>query len=391
MTTLTFRQAASVIGSLSGKDRTIAIPLTYIDLTDGDHTAALFLSQVLYWTQYTKNEDGWFYKTTEEWYKELRLTYRQISRVSKLLKPIGLETKLKKHDGTPKTFYRINFDIFIPIAVTFVNTGFSPFVKIAKCEIDKMSKSTLTKGENLDFDKMSKSSISYSQEDTQEELTQEAEPPNPVPLTSPTQESEIFKPCNQTPQPFQSPTPPLKVQSKPPLLEVKSFGSDLKIPGRENDSHYQSQSIQDFDDRFKRGKQPPPGKKGFGPNDWDEGFVEWLRQEKSKTPYYAQTLKREAERGDVTKVLSRDSRTPEGRESIAASWQTYKAIEAKKAQVPAQVVFVEPVLKPTIATTRKLPKLSSHQTKELMRLIAQGIGRSEAYEQILQAQPLQAS
>ena len=179
MSTITYRQAATIIGSLSGKNRIIGVPITYVDLTDGDHVAALFLQQVLYWTQYTKDENGWFYKTGVEWYEELRLTYRQISRVSKLLKPIGLETKLKKHKGAPKTFYRINFDVFIPVATTFTETGFSPLVKITKSENHKSAKSISTKGKKPDFDESAKSSI-YSQDEAQEDLSLKPKPPNPV-------------------------------------------------------------------------------------------------------------------------------------------------------------------------------------------------------------------
>lgn len=50
-------------------DRPIAFQRSFIRLDIGV-TAALFLSQMIYWTN-RSDDDGWVYKTQEEWKKKL--------------------------------------------------------------------------------------------------------------------------------------------------------------------------------------------------------------------------------------------------------------------------------------------------------------------------------
>jgi hypothetical protein len=402
VTTITYRQVASIIASLSGKDRTIPVPTTYIDLTGGDHVAALFLSQVLYWTQYTKNEDGWFYKTAEEWYKEVRLTYRQISRVSKALKSIGLETKLKKHNGAPTSFYRINFDIFIPIAVTFVNTGFSPFVKIAKGENHGMSDSIPTKGEKPDFNVLSESTI-YSLEDTKEELTQETEPPNPVPLTSPTPESEFSGPREEREERGQqesvsvqkalAPTnqPTNTSQTKTTPFVANSSGFEPRVPAVENLSQQGNQAEQlppypavDYNARWnqrqsKKAENLPPWRTG-AKGELDEGFVEHTRHVLSASTHYVQK-KEEAMTGDAKNHLVRLEK--QALDELNNKWDSYQESQRRKSQPRVEVEFVEPAIKPIVATKSKRPKLTTSQSKEVMRLMREKLTMDEAYEKVL--------
>jgi hypothetical protein len=54
-------------------DRPIAFQRPFVELT-GSVTAALFLSQAYYWSSRTTLQDGWFYKTREEWEEETGLT-----------------------------------------------------------------------------------------------------------------------------------------------------------------------------------------------------------------------------------------------------------------------------------------------------------------------------
>ena len=60
------------------------ILLTYplmVEFLQGDHIASIFINQVLYWTDRTTDPDGWYYKTFDEWKKELQLSYYQVNRV----------------------------------------------------------------------------------------------------------------------------------------------------------------------------------------------------------------------------------------------------------------------------------------------------------------------
>jgi len=72
---------------------------------------AIFLSQALYWTKRT-GEDGWFYKTLQEWEDETSLTRRKMERVRRILKSKGyLEEKLTKTPTRPATLYwRLDID-----------------------------------------------------------------------------------------------------------------------------------------------------------------------------------------------------------------------------------------------------------------------------------------
>ncbi|MCO8166863.1 HNH endonuclease [Pseudomonas sp. 21LCFQ02] len=69
--------------------------------------AAQFLSQAVYWTE--KTEDGWFYKTENEWLSEVGLAADEVRDSRKNLKAIGVLDEQRK--GIPaKMFYRINVE-----------------------------------------------------------------------------------------------------------------------------------------------------------------------------------------------------------------------------------------------------------------------------------------
>ncbi len=57
-------------------DRPIAFHRVFVRLT-GSVTAAVMLSQALYWSKRTKDAEGWFWKTREEWEAETGLTRRE--------------------------------------------------------------------------------------------------------------------------------------------------------------------------------------------------------------------------------------------------------------------------------------------------------------------------
>ncbi len=114
----------STVKQFSGTPRNLSISTFYIDLV-GDHIGALLLSQCIYWAERTNDPEGWFYKSAPEWYEELRISYYQLSRATKLLKCLGLETKIKKINGNPTLHYRINQDIFTKAILKFVQFGFS--------------------------------------------------------------------------------------------------------------------------------------------------------------------------------------------------------------------------------------------------------------------------
>lgn len=86
-------------------DRPIAFNPSFKKIT-GSTNAALLLSQAFYWTKRTKDTDGWFYKTREEWMEETGLTESELDGARGKCRSTGvMEEKLK---GVPATVhYRV--------------------------------------------------------------------------------------------------------------------------------------------------------------------------------------------------------------------------------------------------------------------------------------------
>lgn len=100
----------ALITAFSGQQQTLTIPKLYAQAL-GDINKALFLNQVIFWSSKTKREDGFFYKTYEDWYEEILLTKRKLAPIIKYLKKIQLiETKVKKIGGDPTLHYKANME-----------------------------------------------------------------------------------------------------------------------------------------------------------------------------------------------------------------------------------------------------------------------------------------
>lgn len=69
----------------------------------GSVSGAVFLSQVCYWSKRTKREDGFFYKTAEEWEQETGIPQRTQDRIRTALRLKGI--LIEKLIGVPATLY----------------------------------------------------------------------------------------------------------------------------------------------------------------------------------------------------------------------------------------------------------------------------------------------
>ena len=141
---------SSVLGlfkQFSGQKRVLTIPRPYLDMT-GNHMDALLLNQIVFWSDRTKDPEGWFYKSYEEWQDELGMSTYQVRRAAAALAPFGVEVKLKKANGAPTLHYRLNQEIFIDAILKFLN-------------IPKSSSSTI-----LDFEETSQSITEDDQKKT---------------------------------------------------------------------------------------------------------------------------------------------------------------------------------------------------------------------------------
>jgi len=87
-------------------DRPIAFHRCFVTLT-GSVTAALMLSQAIYWQQRTKDPDGWWYKTRDDWAEETGLSRYEQEGARKKLRKLGV---VQEHlRGVPATiWYRVN-------------------------------------------------------------------------------------------------------------------------------------------------------------------------------------------------------------------------------------------------------------------------------------------
>lgn len=72
-------------------------------------TGALFLSQLLYWSDRGSEDSGWIYKTQTEWTNETGLTRREQEFARRQLREAGVLEE--RYGGLPaRLYYRINFD-----------------------------------------------------------------------------------------------------------------------------------------------------------------------------------------------------------------------------------------------------------------------------------------
>ena len=100
-----------LIKQVSGQANILAIPRVYIAMMNNDLEVALFLSQSVYWSDKSKDPDGWFYKSATEWHEETGLSKHQITRCTDELEKQGLIiTKIKKANGAPTKHFRVNLD-----------------------------------------------------------------------------------------------------------------------------------------------------------------------------------------------------------------------------------------------------------------------------------------
>jgi hypothetical protein len=75
----------------------------------GSITAGLMLSQAIYWTERCDNPEGWFYKTIDEWEREITLTRTEQVTARAILRARGFF--LEKYAGMPrKVYFRVDMD-----------------------------------------------------------------------------------------------------------------------------------------------------------------------------------------------------------------------------------------------------------------------------------------
>jgi hypothetical protein len=129
------KQVLALLGEHLSEKSLVLCPTSFVRLLHGDHKAAILLSQILYWSDRTKDQDGWFYKSYSDWQQETGLSETQVRRILNgdrraktqglTLRHFGVETKLRKvrHTGAPTLHYRINQPQFLAALDAFLEPG----------------------------------------------------------------------------------------------------------------------------------------------------------------------------------------------------------------------------------------------------------------------------
>ncbi|UTY30499.1 hypothetical protein [Treponema putidum] len=97
-----------------GQNNLLTVPTLLVKKLKGDHCAALFLGQLIYWTGKGSDSDGWIYKTYQEWEEELFIKKDKAMAIKKKLEALNLITTIvKKIGNTPVLHYKVNQETLI--------------------------------------------------------------------------------------------------------------------------------------------------------------------------------------------------------------------------------------------------------------------------------------
>lgn len=142
----------AIVKQFSGQDNIVTVPKVFVKLT-GDFTSAILLNQIVFYSDKSKRNDGFFYKTYKEWEEEVCMSERQVRYGSKKLKEAGyLETKVMKANGAPTVHYKLDYDKLLDSILT-------------KCQIPN------EQNVSLDTDKTSETLTEITTEITTENTT----------------------------------------------------------------------------------------------------------------------------------------------------------------------------------------------------------------------------
>ncbi len=169
MSTTKINLNKEIIALFSGQASILTTPKLYVQLT-GNHSLAIVLSQIVFWSNKSKLKDNWFYKPYEEWFDEILMPERTLRRrFDKLESKDLILTKVKKINGLNIKHIKPNMDKIIelisimldqncpnrPLCPNEENKGLSTCTKVApigqlgRSESATLSGSSIYTEENL--------------------------------------------------------------------------------------------------------------------------------------------------------------------------------------------------------------------------------------------------
>ncbi|MDO4680812.1 MAG: hypothetical protein Q4A55_06155 [Aerococcus sp.] len=104
-------QLRTIIYQSPAQSQYLTFPKVFVEIL-GDLNTALFLNQVIYWSDRHHHEDGYFYKTKKDWEEETTLSRCQIDRCIKKLEHLNfIETKTKLTYGKTVMHFKANVEV----------------------------------------------------------------------------------------------------------------------------------------------------------------------------------------------------------------------------------------------------------------------------------------
>lgn len=79
----------------------------------GNRVAALMFRQLMRW--WPKSQDGWVYKSHQDWWAELRIKQSELPKANGALERVGVTTALHKANGAPTKHYRLDIKQFLKV------------------------------------------------------------------------------------------------------------------------------------------------------------------------------------------------------------------------------------------------------------------------------------
>lgn len=97
-----------LVASFSGQANVVTIPVAFIEIT-GDMQLGALLAQAVYWTdKLPPDRHGWFYKSSDEWQREIHVTDYAVRKFKQL--PYIL-TEKRKANGAPTLHWKVDTNL----------------------------------------------------------------------------------------------------------------------------------------------------------------------------------------------------------------------------------------------------------------------------------------
>jgi hypothetical protein len=117
---------------LPNKKNVVSLSISLLEVLDDDYPECAIFSQCVYWSDRTDDEDGWFYKSYQDWKKECRVKERTCRRKLESLKARGwVETEVRQdYSGQNQLYVRLIGDKWIEDMMNFTFEGDDPADKM---------------------------------------------------------------------------------------------------------------------------------------------------------------------------------------------------------------------------------------------------------------------